>query len=598
MRDHVRWMWRFWREHKPALPLLFLLTLLSAAVAVAFPLVFKYVVDTLCSLDASAPGSAERRIHTLVGILLLVGLGRSLKNLYPMLRARMNGVLEMAVRYAYFERVLDKGHRFFLKFRTGDVVTRLTDDIAGFPKIAWFLCSGVFRALESIAVLAFCVAMMLALDVRLALVALAPLPIMMLVFWRIRIALGARFHANQTAISGTMDLLESCFSGIRILKAYNAEERFAGRLARRLDDRIEVEMRVVRLRAFLDGVYVGITSLGQILAIGFGSFWVLDGRISLGVLYAIYLYVNQLVRPMMDIPQLFISGKQAFVCMDRLTEIAEFEPEGEVEAAGGPPVPRLDRVELDDVGFTYGADGDGVPAALEGVSLTIPRGRRVALVGMVGAGKSTLARVLSGELRPTAGRVLVNGQPLWDYDLTTYRRQIGYIPQEALLFSESVRGNVAFGRRVDDRELTQALRIAQVEHEVASFPRGLDEVLGQRGVRVSGGQRQRLAIARAIVTGPEFLVMDDVTAALDAENEEALWDAITERRPDITAVIVTHRIATARRADEIVVLDRGRVAARGSHEELLAKSPQYRRLTRTEESRSTGGASSSDDSAG
>jgi ATP-binding cassette subfamily B protein len=196
----------------------------------------------------------------------------------------------------------------------------------------------------------------------------------------------------------------------------------------------------------------------------------------------------------------------------------------------------------------------------------------------VGSGKTTLARVLTGELSPSAGRILVNGRDLAELDLREYRHRVGYIPQEALLFSDTVRENVSFGREAADERIEEVLQVAQVDEEVAAFPKGLDELLGQRGVRVSGGQRQRLAVARALVAGPDLLVMDDVTAALDAENEEALWDAIEARHPGIGGVVVTHRIATARRADSIVVLDRGRVVDRGTHDELIARCGLYRRL--------------------
>lgn len=573
---HVRWMWRFWRSHKGAIVLLFLLTVISTTAALSFPMVLRYIVDELHRIGESlAP--ADSKMPTLISLLLLVGLARSLRNLYPMFRARMNCVLEMEVRRHYFARVLGKGHRFFVRFRTGDVVTRLIDDVSGFPKVAWFLCSGVFRAVEAISWLVFCIGAMLYIDARLALVAIAPLPFMMLLFWRVRAALGVRFEANQRAISATAALVESCYSGIRIVKSANAEARMAERLAEGLSDRLEVEMKVVRLRAFLDGVYQAMGNVGQVAAITVGGLMALSGRVSPGDVWAIYLYVSQLVRPLMDVPQLFIFGKQAFVCMDRLTEIEEAEPPPAPPPADDvAPVPRVERIEIENVSFQYDPE-IGAPA-LEGVSLTIPRGRRVALVGPIGSGKSTLARILSGELSPSDGRILVNGRPIREIDLSDYRRRIGYIPQEPLLFSDTIRENVAFGRAIDDREFDEALAIAQVEREVAGFPRGAEEMLGQRGVRVSGGQRQRLAIARAVVGAPDFLVMDDVTAALDAENEEALWDAIVARRPDVTAVIVTHRIATARRADEIVVMDAGRVVARGSHATLVTHSPLYRRL--------------------
>jgi ABC-type multidrug transport system fused ATPase/permease subunit len=559
------------------LPVLFLLTLLSTAVTLVMPLIFREIIDAAYALGKEGAGDPERqKIYRLVWVLIAVGAGRSLRNLYPMLRARMNCLIEMEIRKQYFRRVLDKGHGFFLKFRTGDIVTRLTEDIHGWLKISWYMCSGIFRAVESASMLAGCmIAMIVMVDWRLGLIAVCPLPLMMLVFYRVQIALRKRFEQSQRMISETNDLLESSYSGIRIVKAYNAEARMGDRLASVLAERVDVETGVVRLRALLDQVFTALTAVGRILAIGFGGYWIIQGELSVGSMIAIYFYVDQLWRPMLDIPQLFVAGKQAFVCMDRLEEMAGFEEDGEErEDAGGRPVESIDDLVLDGVSFTY----DDSRAAVDRVSLELPRGKRLAIVGPVGSGKTTLARLLSGEFRPSAGRILVNGEDLATADRKGYRRSVGYIPQEALLFSDTVRENVAFGRGHSDLAVAAALRMAQVEEEVGAFPRGLDEMLGQRGVRVSGGQRQRLAIARALIGDPDVLIMDDVTAALDAENEELLWDAIEERREDVTAILVTHRMSTARRADEILVLDRGKVVDRGTHEDLVDRCSLYRRL--------------------
>ena len=290
---------------------------------------------------------------------------------------------------------------------------------------------------------------------------------------------------------------------------------------------------------------------------------------------AIYLFVDQLWRPMLDIPQLFVAGRQAFVCIDRLEEMNDFErDEEEYVDRGGEPVTSIESISFEGVTFQY----DGGRPAVDDVDFTLPLGKKLAVVGPVGSGKSTIARLLSGEYRPNAGRILVNGRDLAEADLTDYRRHVGYIPQEALLFSDTVRENVSFGRGHGDDLVGDALRVAQVEEEVRLFPNGLDEMLGQRGVRVSGGQRQRLAIARAVIGDPDVLIMDDVTAALDAENEERLWDAIEERRKDVTAVLITHRISTARQADEILVIDHGQVVDRGTHDELIGRCRLYRRL--------------------
>ncbi|MEN8148683.1 MAG: ABC transporter ATP-binding protein, partial [Planctomycetota bacterium] len=576
MSPRIRWIRRFWRGFEGIFPVLLLLTFLSVGVTIAMPLIFMEVIDAAVAVvealtdDPVDGGAGEKQwIHHLAWILLAVGAGRSLRNLYPMLRARMNCLIEMEIRRHYFRRILDKGHGFFLRFRTGDVVTRLTEDIQGWMKIGWYMCSGIFRAVESASMLIGCtIAMIVIVDWRLGLIATAPLPFMMLAFYWTQTALRRRFEESQRMISETNDILESSYSGIRIVKAYNAEARMSGHVESVLARRVEVEMGVARLRALLDQIFTALTHVGRILTIGFGGYWIIEGSVSEGELVAIYVFVDQLWRPMLDIPQLFVAGRQAFVCIDRLEEMNDFErEEEESDERGGEPVDAIESIVFEGVTFRY----DGSRAAVDAVDLSLPRGRKLAVVGPVGSGKTTIARLLSGEFRPSAGRVLVNGRDLAEVDLADYRRRVGTIPQEALLFSDTVRENVSFGRGHGDDIVEGALRIAQVEAEVAEFPGGLDEMLGPRGVRVSGGQRQRLAIARAVIGDPDVLIMDDVTAALDAENEERLWDAIGERRKDVTAVLVTHRISTARRADEILVLDHGRVVDRGTHAELIGR---------------------------
>ncbi|MCH7472746.1 ABC transporter ATP-binding protein [bacterium] len=580
---YIRWIWGFWRPHRPWIFVLALLTLLSSAVAIGYPLVFKHLLDVLNeALGKANPDISDTTTWRLVWLIAVIGLARSLTNLYPGTRAMLNARLEMDIRLHYFSQIIDKGHRFFQRFRTGDLVTRLTDDIGGWPKIAWFCCSAIFRAVESSSKFIFCMLVMFLMNWQLALLSIIPLPVMLYLFYRIRTVLGKRAAQRQKIISRTNEALEAAFSGVRILKAFCGEAKQAQNFRRILDERIEVELGVTRLSFGMHNIFWAIQFVGQIIVISAGGMMVIRGTLTIGEFYAFYIYLSLLLQPLMDLPNLFVTSRQAFASIDREIEI-EMTPGGtEGVYTGAVALKSIDTIELRGVGFSY---EDGLPPALEGISLSIRRGERVAVVGAVGGGKSTLVKVAAGLLPPSSGGILVNGRPLAEYSISDYRALVGYIPQEANLFSESVLENVRFGRDIGKDDILDSLALAQVKEEMEALPRGLDQVLGQKGLTVSGGQKQRLAIARALAGSPHLLLMDDCTASLDAENERAFWHDFARRFPDAACLIVTHRLATARQAGAICVLANGRIVGRGTHLELLESCKEYQDMLSREELR-------------
>lgn len=578
---HIRWIWRFWQPHLKWLWILLFLTLLSSAVTLAFPRVIGILVDKIVELvEAGNPEEAQRQVWIYIGILAGIGIARTLSHFYPAFRALVNGKIEVDVRQKYFTEILGKGYKFFGKFRTGDLVTRLTDDIGGFPKIAWFSCSGIFRAVESTSKFLFCLAFMLTMNWQLSLLVIAPLPVMLGIFYLLRTALSRRSLERQRIISKTNDALESAFSGIRILKAFHCEEQQVKQFNTILNERIKVEFGLMKLWMGLSNLFMAIQFVGQVIVVVAGGLMVIDGTLTIGELVAFFVYVGLLLPPLMDIPNLFVTSRQAFACIDREIEIEETPGGMEHLKSGQMPVTQITRVELKQASFSY---SEGLDPALDHIDMEISAGERIAVVGSVGSGKTTLIKLIAGLLPVQDGELLLNGLPLTKYDLPSYRRQVGYIPQEATLFSESVRGNVSFGRNLPLADVQAALGMAQVRDEMERLPKGIEQILGQRGMTVSGGQKQRLAIARALAGGPQLLLMDDCTSALDAENERAFWQEFSTRYPETACVIVTHRLATARHAGRIYVMDGGRIVGRGNHDELLESCDAYRNLLTKEE---------------
>ncbi|MCO5170488.1 MAG: ABC transporter ATP-binding protein/permease [Planctomycetes bacterium] len=582
----ARWIARAWGRHRPWVLVLVLMTAVSAGVTLAYPLVFGRVVDELHRVvvaRAAEAATVDQGVTRVVAILLGLGLLRWVAALYPGLRAVVNAKIDLDLRERAFAAILRKGHRFFNRFRTGDVVTRLTDDIASYPKIAWFCCSGLFRALDSSTRVVVCLALMVWLDARLAAWALLPVPGMVVVFVLLHHRLGRATTAQRAAASETSDHLEAAFSGVTVVQAHLAEDRMADALRAQLERRAEAEVALSRLWVLLSVFFQALNVVGQLVVVVVGGLRVIDGTLGLGEFFAFYLYLGLLLGPMMDLPNLFVTARQAFVCMERLDELEEFDRAGEGGACrGAAPVGEVGRLALRAVEYAYPVEGGDVARpALRGVDLALARGERVALVGPIGGGKTTAARVLAGVITPDAGQVLLDGRPLAEHEAASFRRAVAFVPQDPVLFSATLRENVGFGRTTDEAAVWDALDVAGVADEVRAMPGGLDHEVGLRGRGLSGGQRQRLTIARALLGAPQVLVLDDITAALDAENEERFWRRVIARWPGLTALVVTHRLATARRMDRVVMLDEGRIVAQGRHDDLMRDVPCYRDLWRS-----------------
>ena len=587
---YLKWIWNEYRSHKKMIMFLLALTVLSTLVAVLFPMVFKYIIDTMVEgLKKFQAGqitieAAKSERNQMLLMLLLMGLGPIFGGMYPYFRAKMNVHFEMYFREKFFSEILAKGHKFFLKFRTGDLVTRLTEDIRTWPPgLAWLCCSGIFRAVNSASIIFFCLATMMYLNWKLALVACLPMPIMLYIFMKLETQFGQTFKELQTGMSEGNDFLEAAYSGIKIISSFNAQKPQRRLFSELLKKRVDQEVRVDSLWGMFMVFFDFLNYAGEVLVLLFGGIMVIRGSLSLGSYYAFFSYLGMIIYPLMDIPMMLVTLTQACVAIDRLEdlEIAEREWQ-ENDAEGSRSIEGIANVEFADVSFKHSlideAESEKEPFTFKNLNFRLNRGEKVAVIGKIGSGKTTLLNLLSGMLQADSGKILVNGVDLNEIDKQSFRERIGYIQQEPVIFSETIHTNIDFWRGNAEALVQSCARLAQFEGEVLAFPNGYSEPVGQRGVTLSGGQRQRLSIARALIGRPELLLMDDITASLDAANEKRLWTDLEKEYGDITCLIVTHRMATAMMADRIIVLDEGSIAAIGTHEELMETSAKYREL--------------------
>ncbi|PKL50125.1 MAG: hypothetical protein CVV42_03820 [Candidatus Riflebacteria bacterium HGW-Riflebacteria-2] len=584
---YIKWIWNEYRAHWRMVLFLLFLTVLSTIIAVLFPIVLKYIVDGLVSgLESYQAGritlaDAHSERNRMLLMLLAMGLGPVFSGIYPYFRAKMNVLFEVYFREKFFAEILSKGHRFFLKFRTGDLVTRLTEDIRSWPPgLSWLCCSGIFRAVNSASIIFFCLATMMYLNWKLAILACIPLPIMLYIFIRLETSFGESFKEVQEGMSETNDFLEAAYSGIKIITSFNSQQQQIGLFDRLMQKRINQEIRVDTLWGMFMVFFEFLNYIGEILVLIFGGIMVIRGELTLGAYYAFFSYLGMIIYPLMDIPMMLVTLTQACVSIDRLEDLQEADRAWqELDADGSTEIASIESIRFENVSFQHNTleklEGDKEPFTFKELNFELRKGEKVAVVGQIGSGKTTLLNLISGVMKPDEGRVMINEIPLSNVRKQSFRDKIGYIQQEPVIFSETIQTNIDFWRNQPEALIQSCARLAQFEKEVLAFPGGYTEPVGQRGVTLSGGQRQRLSIARAMVGRPELLLMDDITASLDAANEKKLWADLAEEYGAITCLIVTHRMATAMMADRIIVLKDGRIEATGTHAELIATCPTY-----------------------
>jgi ATP-binding cassette subfamily B protein len=543
------------------------------------PRVLQYAVDDLYT------GVTRGKLALYAGLLLLIaGLAGYFRFQMRRIIVGASRGFEYDLRNDFFAHLERLPLSFFQENRTGDLMSRATNDLSSVRMMVgpavMYLANTVITAIVSLS-------LMFSLDVRLTLIVLLPLPIVSLAVKMFGTAIHKTFEDVQEKLSDMSAVVQESLTGVRVVRAYRQEAAEIARFRLANLDYMQHNRRLSRLQgAFFPtmSLFLGISAL---LALWLGSRDVIAGRITVGELVAFNAYLAQLAWPMIAFGWVTNLLERGMASWKRMLEIMDTVPAVRDEAGpqgfgmkdSGLGNTKRGEIEFRNLNFRY---GDKDTEVLRNVSFTVPAGETVAIVGGTGSGKSTLVSLLPRLHNPPRGSVFIDGRDVRDVPLHELRGMIGFVPQEPFLFSDTLGANVGFGvpepARREASRIEAAAVVAQLDKDVRDFPNGYDTVVGERGITLSGGQKQRAAIARAVVTDPHILILDDALSAVDTYTEEEILSRLKKVMHERTAIIISHRISTVRDADQIVVLDGGRVVERGKHHELIHLGGQYAEL--------------------
>lgn len=564
----LRTLWPYLRRYRRKYLLGFSVLVVNVAVFASIPYILKLAIDGL-SRGFSGTALAEFAL-----LLMAAVLARGLLQYWQRLILIVNSRdIEFDLRNDLLRHLEKLSLSYFQRSRTGDLMARATNDLSAVRNM---LGPGIMYSANAVVLFIAVLAILLQLDARLTLIAFLPAPVIILCVQWFGKRIHDRFERIQAMFSSLATRVEENLSGLRVVRAFAREREEEAGFDRLNREYVGRNLRLVLLSGTFDPVLQFLLGVAFVLVLWFGARAVLARQITLGDFVAFNAYMMQMAFPMIALGWVINLVQRGTASLERLRQILTAEPEIADSPAADPSITELrGAVEFRNLTFAY---EPGKPV-LRDVNLQIPAGATVALVGATGSGKSTLAALLPRLYDAAPGMVRVDGRPIAEIRLEVLRRNIGYVPQEAFLFSDTLRANIAFGAPAADNErVTAAADVASLGADVAGFPAGFETRVGERGLTLSGGQKQRACLARAVLRDPAILILDDSLSSVDTLTEERILERLRDVARGRTTLIVSHRVSTIRDADLIVVLSDGRIVERGSHPELIGLGGAYAEL--------------------
>lgn len=589
------YLWAYRRLLGPGL----LCALVSALFALFVPIVVREAVDAvprMVAAHALARGTALQPMlyadfsralvlagALAVGLSLISGLFVFLMRQTVVVASRH---IEFDLRNRLYAHLQTLSGAFYHAHATGDLLTRATSDV---ERVRRYVGPALMYLARAAAAIVTALAVMLIISPTLTLWAILPMPVLAVAVFYVSRLVHVRTDRQQQAYSGLTSRVQEALAGIRVIKAYAQEDAWAGRVDDASADYRARALDLARVDAAFRPVLMVLIGMSTILVVGVGGRLVMAGALTLGNVAEFVIYVTILTWPVASFGYTVSMIQQAAASMARINAVLDTPPDvrdrpapgGDGAFASPPPASPAHvegRLTFENVSYRYAPDA---PDVLEDVSFDVPAGTTLGIVGRTGAGKSTLVELVPRLIDPTRGRVLLDGHDLRDVPLATLRGAIGYVPQEVFLFSDTVGHNVAFGvPEAPEAAIREAAAEADLLANVDAFPAGFDTLVGERGITLSGGQKQRTAIARALIRNPAILLFDDALSAVDTRTEATILANLRRQFGRRTVVIVSHRISAVQDADQIIVLENGRIAERGTHASLVAAGGHYAEMYR------------------
>lgn len=457
---------------------------------------------------------------------------------------------------------------FYRRNNTGDLMNRVTEDVS---RVRMYVGPAIMYTINTIVLFIMIVGFMFSVNARLALFSLLPLPLLAITIYYVNTMINNRSERIQEQLSALSNFVQETFSGIRVIKAYVRERDVRDRFDVESENYKTQSMALVQVQALFFPLILLLVGLSTIITVYVGGKEVMKGTISSGNIAEFIVYVNQLTFPVMSLGWVTSLIQRAAASQKRINEFLNTQPEiisdkTETNTLKG-------HIEFRNVSFTYPDTGI---VALRNVSFEVSPGEFLAIIGRTGSGKSTIANLLMRMYDADSGEILIDGRQLRDIDLNNFRQQVGFVPQEVFLFSDSIKNNIAFGiSDPDNQSVENAAKNAAVYHNIKEFEKGFETLIGERGITLSGGQKQRLSIARAIIKQPQILIFDDCLSAVDTRTEEQILNKLGKVMKNKTSILIAHRVSTIKNADKIMVIEDGEIIEQGSHRKLLAKKGIY-----------------------